>query len=116
MDRWQFKIRALRKKIKGWNRNIEAARNKRKKDILAEIDLLDSKGEPVTLDAKQRKNRQDLKEELERVWKVEEIRARQCARDRDIKEGDKNALTSLLWLTKERGRNVFLIFWMERPL
>jgi hypothetical protein len=69
MDKWQLKIRALRKKIKGWSRNIEAARNKRKREILAEIDLLDSKGEKVPLDARQKKYRQNLKEELEKVWK-----------------------------------------------
>jgi hypothetical protein len=28
--------------LKGWSRNIEVARNKRKKEILTEFDLLDS--------------------------------------------------------------------------
>jgi hypothetical protein len=76
--------------LKGWSRNIEVARNKRKKEILTEFDLLDSLMEQAPLSAQQKVKRQELKGELEQVWRIEEIRARQRARDRDVKEGDKN--------------------------
>jgi hypothetical protein len=65
VDVWQFKIRALRKKLKGWSRNIEVARNKRRKEILAEIDQLDSLVEHAPLFDQQALKRQELKMELE---------------------------------------------------
>jgi hypothetical protein len=46
--------------------------------------------EQAPLSAQQKVKRQELKGELEQVWRIEEIRARQRARDRDVKEGDKN--------------------------
>jgi hypothetical protein len=76
--------------LKGWSRNIEVARNKRKKEILIEIDLMDSLMEQAPLSAQQKLKRQELKGELKKVWRVEEIRARQRSRDRDVKEEDKN--------------------------
>jgi hypothetical protein len=57
IDKWQFKIRTLRKNVRGWSRNMKVARNRRKKEILAEIDLLDSKGEQTPLDPHQRKKK-----------------------------------------------------------
>jgi hypothetical protein len=38
---WQFKIRLLRKKIRGWSRNVEEDVKKKKARILSEIDKLD---------------------------------------------------------------------------
>jgi hypothetical protein len=76
--------------LKGWSRNIEVARNKRKKEILIEIDLMDSLMEQAPLSAQQKLKRQELKGELKKVWRVEEIRVRQRSRDRDVKEEDKN--------------------------
>jgi hypothetical protein len=58
-----------------------------------------------------------LKGELEQVWRVDEIRARQRARDRDVKEGDKNTTYFfLLWLTRGKGKNVSLAWYMVKPL
>jgi hypothetical protein len=41
MDIWHFKLRFLRKKIKGWSINLEAALKKKKKSLLQEFDILD---------------------------------------------------------------------------
>jgi hypothetical protein len=85
---WQFNIRTLRKKVKGRSRNIEAERKKRKTKVMGEIDGLDTLGEHNTPLLSNR--RQELKRELEHIWQIGKIRARQKARDRDIKEGDKD--------------------------
>jgi hypothetical protein len=63
---------------------VEADRNKRKGEVIREMDYLDELSENHPLTSQQRENRDRPKKELEK------IRARQRARDRDIKEGDRN--------------------------
>ena len=41
IDRWQNKVRAFRKKVKGWSTNVEAANRKLKNDLIREFDHLD---------------------------------------------------------------------------
>jgi hypothetical protein len=41
IDVWQFKIRNLRKKIKGWHRNVEDKMVRRKNVVIEGIDKLD---------------------------------------------------------------------------
>jgi hypothetical protein len=41
MEIWQCKIRALRKKIKGWSINVEAESKKKKQSLLEDFDKLD---------------------------------------------------------------------------
>jgi hypothetical protein len=67
MDVWQFRIRNLRKKLKGWSRNIEAARVKRKKEIILEIDRLDILMEQSSPTVSQRVDSRKMKEELEKI-------------------------------------------------
>jgi hypothetical protein len=61
VDIWQFKIRALSKKVKGWSMNIEVERNNRKHEIVREMDDADKLGESQQLTDQQRNNRQKLK-------------------------------------------------------
>jgi hypothetical protein len=96
--------------MKGWSRNMEVSRNKRKKEILIEIDFLDSLMEQAPLSAQQKLKRQKLKGELEEMWRVEEIRARQRSRDRDVKEGDKNT-TYFFALANQRKRKNVSLAW-----
>lgn len=49
IDRWQFKIRLLRKKIKGGSKNVGAEIRNKKVEILKEIDSLDIKAEQQSL-------------------------------------------------------------------
>jgi hypothetical protein len=49
MEVWQYKIKLMRRKIRGWNRNREAELKKNKDSIILEIDVLDKLAEQQTL-------------------------------------------------------------------
>jgi hypothetical protein len=57
--------------------NIEVARVKRKKEIISEIDRLDILMEQSSTTESQRVDKRKMKEELKKIWKVEEIKAKQ---------------------------------------
>ena len=77
MDRRQFKIRLLRKKVKGWSINIDATIKKQKREVLKKFENLDLKYE-VGLLLPGEGNRMDLiVQDIESIWNLEEIKARQ---------------------------------------
>jgi hypothetical protein len=82
IDAWQYKIRKLRKKVKGWSVNMEAEKKKRKGVIISDLDALDKLAEESTLSNTQSLKRQELRKELESIWLMEETRARQRSRER----------------------------------
>jgi peptidoglycan hydrolase CwlO-like protein len=47
MGVWQFKIRTLRKKLRGWSRNRDAELKRNKTKILKDLDELDAKVELI---------------------------------------------------------------------
>jgi hypothetical protein len=49
MEIWQVKIRLLRKKVKGWARNVNVQLRKLKSDLLKEYEVLDIRYETGTL-------------------------------------------------------------------
>jgi hypothetical protein len=82
IDACQYKIRKLRKKVKGWSVNMEAEKKKRKGVIISDLDALDKLAEESTLSNTQSLKRQELRKELESIWLMEETRARQRSRER----------------------------------
>jgi hypothetical protein len=49
MERWQCKIRRLRRFLRGWARNLVSQKKKNKLDLMDKLDVLDRKAETTLL-------------------------------------------------------------------
>jgi hypothetical protein len=83
-------MRALRKKIKGWSCNLDVEMKRNKSKLLTELDGLDKLAEERILSLEENTRCKELKAQVDKIWKMKEIKTRQRAREKYIKEGDKN--------------------------
>jgi hypothetical protein len=67
IDVWQFKIRLLRKKAKGWSKNREAKIRRSEANIILELDMLDKLFEQQNLTTHEINVRKELSAELEQI-------------------------------------------------
>jgi hypothetical protein len=82
LDIWQFKLRQLRKKSKGWSINIEAESKKLKRDLVLEFDILDVFSEKNLLSPDDEKRMKYIKSQLDALWRQDETKEWQRSRDR----------------------------------
>jgi hypothetical protein len=64
---WQFKIRTLRKKIKGWNRNREAEMKREKAKIMRDLDEIHKLADETSLSPVDRERRKELSKNIEQM-------------------------------------------------
>ena len=116
LDRWQSRLRRLRKKAKGWNRNIDAWYRKIKMEIIKELDDLDKRAEIMGLSAVDRSEQKELRAQLKRVMMQEEMKWLQRYKDSEIKDGDRNTRFFHQSVLKRRKRTLLFPLRMKMML
>lgn len=90
LEKWQLRLKALRKKLNGWNKNWEGMYRREKQRILSQIDALDAKAENLGVSATDREERRELESRLRFVIREEKIKWFQRSKEKEVLEGDCN--------------------------
>jgi hypothetical protein len=89
IDRWQNKVRRFRKKAKGWSANLESEIRRRKKRLESEYNKLDVEADFRDLTTNETERKDQVAKELTKKFEMEEIKARQRAREKNKRGGQK---------------------------
>jgi hypothetical protein len=73
LEKWQNKIRRLRRFLRGWSRNLSSQSKQLKSNLLSKIDELDRKDEIVLLSSQEDDLRHYLKGQLTKLLREEVI-------------------------------------------
>jgi hypothetical protein len=90
IERWQNKIRHLRRFLKGWAKNMSGNYKKEKERLIAIIDELDIKAENQPLNQAERLSLKEANEKISKLRRDEETKWAQQAKVKNIQEGGSN--------------------------
>lgn len=96
----------MRRKINGWNRNREAEIRRSKNKLINESDAIDLLSEKRPLSDLENDRKKEISIKLEQIWRIEQIKERQRAKEKDIKEGDKNTAYFFAKANQRRRKKV----------
>jgi exonuclease III len=90
LERWQNKIRSLRRYLRGWAKNMNGLYKKEKKEILGKLEQLDKKAECTLLLPHELNIKQCLNARLIQLLREEEIKWYQRSKSKRLLPGDNN--------------------------
>jgi hypothetical protein len=90
MEKWQNKIRALRRYLRGWAKNMNKIYKKEKKELTLKIEQLDRKAETTMLLPHEVDLKHCLNARLLQLLREEEIKWYQRSKSDKLLQGDSN--------------------------
>jgi len=90
LQRWQNKIRAVRRFLRGWAKNQVGENKKKKISLLQQLDILDRKAESTLLSPQELEHKRVLSAELSGLLREEELYWFQRSKATRLLQGDAN--------------------------
>jgi hypothetical protein len=106
--KWQYKIRHLRRFLRGWAKCLSGQYKKEKDRLLLLIDELDLKAESIPLDNNERAILRKANDDLTKLRRDEELKWAQRAKVKHVQEGGNNTkYFHLIANGKHRKKKIF---------